>query len=197
MTPRSMMTPIAPVTRKAAGTENIIDLVLYDRLSEVSVYRGGPGGPGGAPAQVLTVDADSYTTQTGDLDGDGRDDLLVLRTDQTDSFYFTLDRVDVHLAGPDGLAATPAVTLAEEDYVGDIENNFGSQLSTADFDRDGRLDLAVASTPPYPTPFFSTRRSDVFVFAGDPAGVRTTPAPSLSGIPGFGAGVAAGPPQAR
>jgi len=107
----------------------------------------------------------------------------------TDSVFFTLDRTAIHLgAAP----ATASLVLREEDHVGDIENNFGAPLSAADFDRDGRLDLLVAATPPFPTPFFDTRPSFVFVFPGTAGGVEAAPRPVLSGPPGFGFAIAAG-----
>jgi hypothetical protein len=170
------------------------DLLSWDRFTELNLFPGGPAGPGATPAQVIDVDAASFTAHTGDVNGDGRDDVLVTRVDSSpDSFYFTIDRVDVHLAGATGVAATAAMTLEEEAYVGDIENNFGEPQTLADFDRDGRLDVALSAAPPYPTPYFDDRPSYFFVFPGAAAGVSTTANPAVSGIPGFGRNLAAGP----
>ncbi len=177
--------------------DGFADLLLFEQRVGITVYRGGRLGPQGTPAQQLAVSSDGFTAQTGDVDGDGRDDVVVTRMSNTDSFYFTLDRVDVPLAGASGVAAAAATTLNEEAYLGDIENNFGSDLAAADFDRDGRLDLVVTAPPPYPTPYFDGRPSLVLVFPGTAAGVSTAATPTLSGVPGFGASVAAGPTPAR
>jgi hypothetical protein len=54
--------------------------------------------------------------------------------------------------------------------------------------------LIVGSPPPFPTPFFDTSASVVFVFPGATGGVSPTPT-RLDGTPGFGIGVSAGVPQ--
>jgi FG-GAP-like repeat len=154
------------------------DVLLRERGVGVHVYLAG------AFAYTLAIVSDGLSVQTGDFDGDGRDDLAALRLYRTDDFFFTLDLLDIY---PSALAPA-AVTLDERDYVGDIENNFGLVLSSADLDRDGHLELMIGSPPPYPTPFFANRRSDVFIYPG------TT---SVSGAPGFGIAVAAGPNASR
>jgi VCBS repeat protein/FG-GAP repeat protein len=169
------------------------DLLLSERGIGVAIYRGGPAAPAGPPSARLAIDSDGFVAEPGDFDGNGHDDIAVTRMTRTDSFYFTLDRLVIHLASAAGVAATPSVELREEDYVGDIENNFGSVLSAADFDRDGRLDLLVGAAPPYPTPFFGDRPSLAFAFPGAATGVETAAQPTLSGLPGFGWRIAAGP----
>ena len=168
------------------------DLLLTERQIGVAIYHGGASGPAAPPDERIPSDAGGLFACLADFDGDGYDDVALTTSRPTDSFFFTLDRTAIHRGGAGGGATTPIVTLREEGHVGDIENNFGAPLSTADFDRDGRLDLLVSAAPPYPTPFFDSRPSFAFVFPGAAGGVATTAQPALSGIPGFGLGIAAG-----
>jgi len=56
-------------------------------------------------------------------------------------------------------------------------------------------DLLVGAQAPYPTPFFATTTPAVFVFAGSAAGVKPTPAPRITGTPGYASWVSAAAPN--
>jgi hypothetical protein len=175
--------------------DGIMDLVTIEGTT-LALFRGGAAFPAAAPDQVIAVPARPGPIQLGDFDGDGDFDLAATTSLPTSSFFFTDDRIDLYRAGPGGLASTPARTILEADVLPDNQINFGSRLGNADFDGDGREDLLVGAPPPYPTPFFDTSASAVFVFKGDGAGlVNPTPAPRLDGTPGFGDFVSAGVPQ--
>ena len=59
---------------------------------------------------------------------------------------------------------------------------------------DGREDLLVAAPPPFPTPYFDTSASAVFVYEGNDRLVNRRPALRLDGGPGFGSDITAGAP---
>jgi hypothetical protein len=190
----------SPSTFLVTGTagdingDGTIDLVTLDDAT-VSVFPGGPDFPGSAPTDVLTLAERPGPMQIGDFNGDGASDLAITTSTQTSNIYFTDDRVDIYLGGPVGLAATPSQTLLETSFLADNQLNFGLRLGNADFDRDGREDLMVAAPPPYPTPFFDSSASAVFIFPGS-ATLAVVPTPTrLDGTPGFGDWVSAGDPQ--
>ncbi|WP_425835350.1 FG-GAP and VCBS repeat-containing protein [Streptomyces fractus] len=112
------------------------------------VVYGGPAGPGtGRASTPLPEDRDN--SATGDVNGDGRDDLV---TSAYRSRVYQVGLVSVYLGGPHGLAAKPAHTLdreavgmpgtAEHDYERDY---FGTDLALADLNGDGSSELAVAT----------------------------------------------------
>jgi hypothetical protein len=172
-----------------------MDLVTAEGAS-LALFPGGPGFPPAAPAQTVPLTAQPGPMQLGDFDGDGDFDLAATTSTATSNMFFTDDRIDVYQSGPAGLGTTPARTILETDVLPDNTLNFGTSLGNADFNGDGREDLLVGASPPYPTPFFDTSASAVFVFRGSGSGlVNPTPAPRLDGPPGFGNFVSAGVPQ--
>ncbi|HET6283452.1 MAG TPA: FG-GAP and VCBS repeat-containing protein [Polyangia bacterium] len=175
--------------------DGISDLVTAEGAT-LAIFRGGPAFPSQAPLQVVAIAARPGPLQLGDFNGDGAFDLAATTsTPSPDSFYFTDDRLDIYPGSPEGLAATPAQTLIEAAVLPDNQLNFGLSLGAGDFNRDGRDDLLVGAPPPFPTPFFDTSASAVFVFAGAAGGVSTTPSARADGTPGFGLRVTAGAPQ--
>jgi hypothetical protein len=176
-----------------ANGDGTIDLVTAEATT-LNVFPGGGAFPS-APTETITVATQPGPLQMGDFNGDGTSDLAATTsTPSSTSFFFTDDRVDIYLGGATGLAPSPSQTLVETDFLPDDQLNFGSRLGNADFNRDGREDLLVGAPPPFPTPFFDTSASVVFVFPGAAGGVSTTPT-RLDGTPGFGAAVSAGVPQ--
>ena len=174
--------------------DGIMDLVTVEGAT-LALFRGGAAFPAASPDQVLGL-ATQPVIHLGDFDDDGDFDSAARTSLPTSSFFFNDDRIDLYRAGPGGLTTTPARTILETDVLPDNQLIFGSNLGSADFNGDGREDLLVAAPPPYPTPFFDTSASAVFVFKGGGAGlVNPTPAPRLDGTPGFGDFVSAGGPQ--
>jgi hypothetical protein len=173
--------------------DGTMDLVTAEGTT-LNLFPGGAAFPIASPSQVVTVPARPGPVQMGDFDGDGAFDLAATTSTPTSSMFFTDDRVDIYLGGPSGLGASPAETLAETSFLPDNQLIFGLRLGNGDVDRDGREDLIVGSPPPFPTPFFDTSASAVFVFPGAAGGVSPIPA-RLDGTPGFGNAVSAGVPQ--
>jgi hypothetical protein len=174
--------------------DGVMDLVTVEGTTLV-LFRGGPAFPAASPDQVIAVPSPP-AIQLGDFDGDGDFDLAAASSVPTSILFFTDDRIDLYAAGPGGLATTPARTILESDVLPDNQLNFGASLGNADFNGDGREDLLVGAPPPYPTPYFDTSASAVFVFRGSGTGlVNPNPAPRLDGTPGFGDFVSAGAPQ--
>jgi hypothetical protein len=175
-----------------ADGDGTIDLVTAEDTT-LNLFAGGAAFPS-AVTETIAVPARPGPLQMGDFDGDGTSDLAATTSTPTSSFFFTDDRVDVYLGSAQGLAVSPSQTLVETDFLSDNQLNFGSRLGNGDFNRDGREDLLLGAPPPFPTPFFDTSASVVFVFAGAAGGVNTAPT-RLDGTPGFGAAVSAGVPQ--
>jgi hypothetical protein len=174
--------------------DGVMDLVTSEGTTLV-LFRGGPGFPG-SPIQTIAVAALAAPLQLGDFDGDGAFDLAATTSTATSNMFFTDDRIDLYRGGPSGLGTTPVRMLQETAVLPDNQLNFGIRLGNADFDGDGREDLLVGAPPPFPTPFFDTSASVVFVFEGAAHGlVAPKPAPRLDGTPGFGDEVSAGGPQ--
>jgi hypothetical protein len=173
--------------------DGISDLVLGDGTS-LALFTGGPAFPASAPEQVVSITTHPVL-QIGDLDGDGAFDVAATTSTPTDNFFFTDDRIDIYRGSATGLSVAPSQTLLETSFLPDNQLNVGGSLSNADFDRDGREDLLVGASPPFPTPFFETSPSAALVFPGVPGGVSPAPSPRLDGAPGFGIRVSAGAPQ--
>jgi hypothetical protein len=150
---------------------------------KVLVYRGGPAGLGAASLTLSAGaprphDAFGATLTSGDLDGDGYDDLVVgaAGVDRAGADVGT-DRgaVYVYPGGRDGLGRAPVARL-EAPSPAD-HDRFGYAISAAgDLDGDGLADLAVGA------PSRDDAAQDggvVYVFAGTRDGVRRTPTATL------------------
>jgi hypothetical protein len=117
----------------------------------VTVLPGSEAGVSGAGSRRFRP-ADAGSDQvwgggeaTGDLDGDGYDDLVVSAGSQ--SFDEQVDGVSVLYGSPTGLTAARAVTIdntSAYEQQADRLDTFGSSFSVGDITGDGIDDLAVA-----------------------------------------------------
>ncbi len=176
-------------------------------FGSVTVLPGSEAGVSGAGSRRFRP-ADAGSDQvwgggeaTGDLDGDGYDDLVVSAGSQ--SFDEQVDGVSVLYGSATGLTAARAVTLdntsAYEQPAGRLDT-FGSSLAVGDITGDGIDDLAVAGHRGE----MGHQVGGVAVFRGRAGGLRTvadetyqgsSPALASGGweyFPGFAAAVALG-----
>ncbi|MFL5307569.1 MAG: FG-GAP repeat domain-containing protein [Polyangia bacterium] len=180
----------------AAGDVNgdgIPDLVTSE-LTQLAFFPGGQAFPAADPTEVVATPNQKAPLQIADFDGDGRADLAAVTSTGTDIIYFTDDRIDIYRGTPGGFSTTPHTTILETAVLPDNTLNFGERISAADFNGDGRSDLLVGAPAPFPTPFFDTTTPAVFVFPGSPAGVQPTPAPRITGTPGYAGWLSAAAP---
>ena len=113
-----------------------IDLAVSDVFDRaVLVLRGDGRGGFGAPARLPAGDQPRNLI-TRDFDRDDHADLAVVNRRE--------DEIGVYLGRGDGTFAA-AVTYAAGNRLAVGEDGDAYDLDSADFDRDGRLDLAVAN----------------------------------------------------
>ena len=130
----------APVTRSTGGGANhlilarldsdpALDLVItHWNSSTIDVFRGTPdGGFVGTTSLGL---ANAHGLAVADLNGDGTPDIAATN-------YNAATVVSVYLGRGDG------TFVLDRSYVSG--GNWGSAISTGDFDRNGATDLAVAN----------------------------------------------------
>jgi hypothetical protein len=149
---------VVAVSRGDFNRDGLLDVVALNHSDNgLSVFLAGAGGSfalahnyqvGGAATSALVV---------GDWNRDGRDDLAIT-LQGTDSGV-----VKVLLANTDGTFGTPTSLTTGKAPVG---------IDYGDFDRDGRLDLAVVNSV----------SNDVWVYLGDGAGGFH----ALRAVPGSG-----------
>ena len=153
----------------------------------VFIYHGSPSGLPANPSLVLNGSEPGFslgagsTVATGDVNGDGFDDLLV-GTSQFDNGQVNEGAVFLHLGSPAGLSSTPA-WMAEGNQ---SASYFGSDLRLADLNDDG-LDDVIVSAVGYSDPEIGEGAVFVYLTQGtvapaagrlpeeDPLTLRTLP----------------------
>lgn len=145
------------------------------RFDLVYLFRGGPAGLEATPSVTLDVTGDErssvlqYAVSTdGDLDGDGRCDLVVGASWTEVAGVYNAGAV---LVSNDVLrGATPTITrLSGEPPV--TRGNFGESVAVGDVDADGFADVVVGSE--------ETTAQPVRLYRGSPTGVEITPSALL------------------
>lgn len=111
--------------------DGVDDVAVGAYVEGVYVWRGGPGGPAGAPDVNLAGDGNeqsgTVTAFVGDVDGDGRDELAIVQFDG--------HRVDVFPGA--GLAGELAVGLPL------VDGKRAARLAGADVDGDGLAEVVA------------------------------------------------------
>jgi hypothetical protein len=156
----------------------VISAEVASQAGRVHLYLGGASWPNAAPSQILqnpegqTVAFFGHALAAGDLNGDGRSDLIVGAEIQDGTSVASDGKVFIYPGGTPntGIAAMPAVTL--ENPARQEQGYFGHALAIGDFDGDGYADLAVAASK-------QDAIGRVFIYRGGPAGVATSPAATL------------------
>lgn len=150
---------------------------MADQSGRVYLHRGGVNSPEDAPSQVLenpegqTIAFFGSAIVGGDLDGDGRSDLVVAAERQDDPAT-SEGRVFIYAgqSSPTGVASVPSWVLPNPAH--QAEGHFGSSLALGDFDGDGYADLAITADG-------QDQVGRVFLYRGRPDGVSAVPVAAL------------------
>lgn len=154
-----------------------------DNAGRVVVLRGAPGGltavgihswrqgKDGIASQPSRGDGFGAGLATGDVNGDGHDDLAITAGSETDAQSPEGGRssaAHLLLGGPTGLTSVGSQYILPNDLV-DYSDRIGLTLAFGDFNSDGRSDLVLAA--PYPM---------VAVLHGHSDGLHPAPLPQAS-----------------
>lgn len=139
-----------------------------------SVYLGGPGGLAATP--VWSTSFGHYCGQrvvsAGDVNGDGYDDVLIGAPG-----WQQPGEVRLYHGTPTG----PSV-VHDWAYVGEAWNQLGEGLASGDYDGDGYSDIAIGGE----------NLNKVYIFAGSPSGMPSSPTWQRNGVGYFGERLSAG-----
>ena len=127
----------------------------------VNIIYGGPGGLSAAGDQLFTqetsgikgvaerFDQMGWSLAAGDFNNDGRDDLAIGAPGEDVGSRENAGAVHVLYGSASGLGAAGDLLLTQNTtgIIGDAEafDRFGTALAAADFDGDGRDDLAIGA----------------------------------------------------
>jgi hypothetical protein len=154
-----------------------ISAQMADQSGRVYLHRGGPNWPETMPSQILenpegqTVAFFGSSLVGGDIDGDGRADLVVAAERQDDPAT-SEGRVFIYAgqSSSTGLTTVPSWVLSNPAH--QANGHFGSSLALGDFDGDGYADLAITADT-------QDVVGRVFLYAGRSNGVRDSPTATL------------------
>lgn len=153
------------------------DIGGLESSGSVIIYRGSAAGIGFS--QVLTqaglgadehFDHFGYALVAGDFDGDGKDDLAVGAPDEAVGSGPSSGAVFVFRGSVGNMA--PAWVIDQQTLgldVNELGDRFGEALSSADYDGDGKDDLAIGA--PGEANDTQTRSGVVYVARGQAAGL--------------------------
>jgi hypothetical protein len=156
-------------------------------LAVCTLASAGVVGWAGSPAEAV-----AQPGVAGDVNGDGHADAAVgepFDADQAGAVHVLYGTVGGLVADASGTARDDQLFTQDTPGVPGVSepgDQFGLSVTKADFDADGRADLAVAA------PGENTNRGAVIVLYGSPGGVTTTGAQSFTENSLFGPGAAAG-----
>ncbi len=152
----------------------------FNNEGVVFVYHGGALGISSSPAYILN-DCDqlsgffgTYVSTAGDLNGDGFSDVIIGAYNASGPVYTSDGTAYIYHGSPTGLAASPAIMLADGGSNGAL---YGVGVGSAgDVNGDGYSDVVVGSS------YFDgdfTDEGGAFIYYGSPSGVSATPDISL------------------
>jgi hypothetical protein len=129
--------------------DGLLDVAVGNRSSStVTVYFGQADGTLG-DALTLPAGSGSRTVAAADFDHDGRVDLVSANEGASSTSLFTNSTAFV----------TAGHVFSERDFGEDVRNSGGPAfIAPADFDHDGRIDIAIAGNVPGPRIFFGDGR---------------------------------------
>jgi hypothetical protein len=119
----------------------------------LSVLYGSAGGPTTVGGRLFTqvggtverTDLFGFALAAGDFDGDGVADLAAGAPWENVGSAFLAGAVSTLPGSPAGLTATGGRLFTQVGGTVEIEDRFGSQLATGDFNNNGAADLAAAA----------------------------------------------------
>jgi hypothetical protein len=137
-----------------------------------AVAETGDSGGKATPAAAPEAARPKAPAAPGDFDGDGRRDLVAPDDEATVKGKLNAGLVAIAYNTPAGVDARKrqVLTMGSPGIPGAVGNDtsFGSEVASADFDRDGRADLAVLTRPAV------TAASIVIVYGGAKGLTRRT-----------------------